>query len=314
MTPSCSLELRDEVIMRHFGLPADMMETPRAEFAVAGFHSKCHIRNPKRDCGKTATGQIALLDSLRWKWVPSNCRLHEGGREVWARVGKARRIIMMGDSVQEDMFNALQCLLPVSVSSGMGGTQLMFIREDHLGFGREGLFGNVTDDVLRIGTLMRGKLKFQKKATGPGGWPSNSSSVLIINAGAHWHWPMHKARAKFRAFARALRLVWEGYVVFRTTVMGHPCCHRFHGPVVSSSSINASWYNWRSFDAINRVAVEAFADWPEDKFRVLDVTSAFEHRADGHPGGHDCLHYCVASSAGVWWNRMLQHVLLETVM
>ena len=61
---------------------------------------------------------------------------------------------------------------------------------------------------------------------------------------------------------------------------------------------------------INRAAVEAFADWPRARFRVLDV-SAFEKRADGHPGGNDCLHYCVAGPAGVWWNRMLYHVLSD---
>ena len=70
-------------------------------------------------------------------------------------------------------------------------------------------------------------------------------------AGAHWGGSYKDALGNFSAFARALGqgLGFGGTVVFRTTVMGHPCCQRFAGPLARALDRDKMWYNWRSFDA-----------------------------------------------------------------
>lgn len=137
--------------------------------------------------------------------------------------------------------------------------------------------------------------------------------MIIINRGAHFQMMPFFAR-DLTATCRFLRFYFpDKLIIFRSTVPGHPNCHRYKEPLAERQDLSKeSWYAWAYFREENERAksiVESFG------IVYLDVDAPTQFRADGHRGHNkngatDCLHYCLPSAIDTWV-QLLYNTLLQ---
>jgi len=201
---------------------------------------------------------------------------------------QSRRILFVGDSLNTDMKNSMECML------GSRHASLVAVREDLLGCSKNTC---TIDEALNSWGKILGKLN------------ATENDVLVLNAGAHWHGSLESAATVFGNVSVAVAQLFPGTVVFRTTVMGHESCEHYEEPTRGPPT-TPSLYNWRSFASLNHVINDAFEQLLQGRYLLLNV-SMFESRGDGHDlTNGDCLHYCVPGPINEW-NRLLYHLLVE---
>jgi hypothetical protein len=243
------------------------------------------------DCtGRSAAEAERIAEALRWVWIPSECRLHTFSTERLQSILRGRTLLFVGDSLQTEMALSMQCLSRQSVS-------LVFERLDLLGCDKGPDGAADCKDVnimLHWGTIIRAH-----KLT--------DNDILVVNTGAHWHTSADAFKMNSEHLARVLARLFNGTVIFRTTIAGHDHCAEYRNPAKASGSN----FNWPTFDRVNSQFSGALRA-AFNRALVLHV-EMFEMRPDGHmqvtkDGTEDCLHYCLPGPIHVW-NLLLYHVL-----
>ena len=216
-----------------------------------------------------------VIESMRWIWQPTNC-------DIYPLKMLSKSIGVVGDSINEDFVAGIKSVFPKA--------RVYFTRLDYLG---------VSTAQTKVEEI---KYKWSKVR-----W-LRYTDILLLNSGAHWYESITAAEKSFKKLALTLREIYNGTIIFRTTIMGHNHCENYYKPHVNNT---ASLYNWASFSKLNDVIVKQFRGVWVDRFYVLNV-SMFEQRGDGHfRPGHDCLHYCVPGASTLEWTRLLLHLLRE---
>ena len=240
-----------------------------------------------------------IMESMRWVWKPTNCELipFDHLRLVkWLQDHEAR-IVFLGDSISEDMSNAMKGMLQPN-----GSGLVVNARFD--GLGVSGI-GSAEGDV---------RLSWNRVATQ---FNIKSQDIVVINTGAHWK-NGTVTLEKINNISMAIKDEIEAQtIVWRHSIKGHRDCERFHRPFAKEEMTPelrenlSSLYNWANFGESNDLFVKSLTDVLDDRtFLVLDV-SMFERRPDGHAvPGYDCLHYCTPSAINEW-NKILFHVLMK---
>jgi hypothetical protein len=304
----------------HFGVARELA---RVDHAVAGFRAGCEVRwfrdgGYRRDCAaQNGSERLRVLESLRWRWQPRGCATHEPSPDGWARLLARRRLYLVGDSLLSDMASTLKCLITAEEDAR---NAVDFFRNDNFCWRHTEHVGNESHrgNVELVRAMLRGNLPEQRRRAREE--PHGERSILVFNGGSHARdsesaGSYAAAYARGFAFARAIREVFRGTVVYLTVVRGHPCCQRFSNPLSQADAARVTangWYNWKEFDDFNAATVQAFRDADLPSFHVLDL-SMFVRRADGHPAYKgDCLHYCTPGPV-IWWNHLLYHLLTATL-
>lgn len=254
--------------------------------------------------------------ALQWYWKPDDksCPLIVPTRKDFCDALNGRNILVVGDSLNEEVFATIASL---TTNSWTGGHQLdqepkpsficnntikmMYIRNDYLSALQLKDFhmcpyGDAT--CLTHGSLNYIEIPWLHHAT------SGEFQIVILNRGAHYvdDDTLHR---QLHALVRVLKksnLSEKGIQMFyRTTVSGHPNCAQYMKPslVPISAQGSPSEYHWEDFARQNEIAFSYFEYI--DAFKV-DANATATYRGDLHTGAHDgdCLHYCIPGPVDTW--------------
>ena len=107
---------------------------------------------------------------------------------------------------------------------------------------------------------------------------------------------------------------FNGILIFRTTLHGHPNCIYYSKPWNYSQLLHEKSqpmkYNWHMFDSIDNAIIEELKHvykingYIKKDVRLMNVTFTAP-MAIGHPSISDCFHTCAPSALMYWWNVQL---------
>ncbi|GJP48953.1 hypothetical protein CLOM_g8223 [Closterium sp. NIES-68] len=265
-----------------------------------------------------AAAAAAAID-LTDPWLPFNASV------FCERVGRGRRILIIGDSKQYQMVQAFLNLMawglkkpardmvaveerPKQCVDALGGStakmghefcqwytfnssvcpgfKLDFIRNDHL---------SIFDS--------KGAIFDHMPWAQPGVADIPSADVIVLNRGPHWT-PTPQFTSGVQNALRFIRYNYpDKLVIYRNTPPGHKDCEDYDRPLEKRQETGSLPFNWGEFPKQNRAAKELV----EQVGGVyLDVEEAVGLRADGHNGfmpnrnKTDCLHYCFPGPIDVY--------------
>ena len=174
----------------------------------------------------------------------------------------------------------------VQCGGGRSPMKLFFIRNDHLDSS-----GKV---ILSEATNVYGTPWFAAFVN------DTSIRTLVLNRGAHWS-PTRTVVAELSALLDAVAAVRpDVLVIVRDTPAGHPgCSSKPQPPLTSPPRHSLSWpHHWGEFADQNEAVAGVVRARPT--VLLLAVEGMTAYRADSHPGGSDCLHYCVPGPVDAW--------------
>ena len=132
-------------------------------------------------------------------------------------------------------------------------------------------------------------------------------------------------RRAYHRFFALMKQHFDGTLIFRSTLHGHPGCIYYSEPWTYEKLLKeksqSMKYHWNKFDDIDAVIIQELADvyLNQDRLQVVNTTQQRDIRlmnvsftgsmAIGHPSLRDCFHSCVPGAPMYWWNVMLYSVL-----
>jgi len=230
-----------------------------------------------------------------WEWEPNavkekGCTFSRFSNESYCQLMKNKTVAIVGDSISFVFYMSLSHLLGVPMA-------VPLVRE-----------GNAirTSEVCGGSSTLVARRDFYLD-TVQSMVDEYSPDVLVLNRGAHYKpdeeliahlentvFPqLHEWQSKCRANNKDCYLIW------RTTVPGHPNCTSYTQPstsiaemeeLVKSSAESNPDFNWHKFSHQNHLVLEAFSKQTNLTYEVMNSYNANLLRPDMHINGADCLH------------------------
>lgn len=249
-------------------------------------------------------------------WKPIGCDSERFSVSDFCRRLNGRGILMVGDSIQHQFYDALFMQLgeegqPLGqwtvvdhittkeaggICKDKGGGRLVYLRNDQMA---------VTDTT---------PLNRPHKNVFRANWTSVAHlfEIIILNKGAHY---IEKEDQFIRETVETARWLKENIdfnktqIFYRETPQGHPDATRnisADTTPVESPLIFPSFktYNWGEFPKRNKLVIDLFQSILGPYFSILYVENMTTRRPDGHRGdvcgGIDNLHYFLPSVIDSW--------------
>lgn len=266
-------------------------------------------------------------------WKPYGCQAEKFSRESFCKKLEGRKILIVGDSIQHQLYVSLHKLVNASfpamdqwysyplddpnlgqICEDLGGGRLYYLRNDQLSVEGNLSPWNLVQSMPRVTNRK---------------WSSVAPHVdiLILNKGAHYRsedisTKMTRATAKF--LQKYLKDNQRRHVFYRTTQQGAPHCSNTSVANTTLLLTEPTWlmglndsspddidlystkYNWDKFPLINHKTVNILrSNLPADQFSVMHVAEMSALRPDGHRcpvAGQECdeLHYYLPSVVDSW--------------
>ena len=252
-----------------------------------------------------------------WCWKPFGCVTEPFSVKDFCRKLGGRGILLVGDSLQHQFFDALFMQLGTAgqpldqwtlerdimnttsggICVGQGGGRLIFLRNDQI---------SVINNTPLYGRNPRNVYNADWTAIAP------MFEIIVLNKGAHYI--SDNAAFESDTLATAQWLLKsvdfnKTQVFFRDTPQGHP--HAVETTVAISEPLLSSpdWlkmdkYEWCHFPHRNKEAIEIFESILGPFVTILYVSQMTFNRPDGHRQGVcsavDNLHYLLPSVVDTW--------------
>jgi hypothetical protein len=255
-----------------------------------------------------------------WCWKPTGCISKAFSVEGFCKKLKRRRILMIGDSIQFQFFQALFMQLetpgqPIDqweaisqfnhpemsgICLNKGGGHLVYLRNDQISvttktpWNASGHHHVVHDrDFTAI---------------------ADQFDIFVLNKGAH-HVNIEEFQEELLLTADWLKTYIEDQsrnisLFFRTTSQGHPNASSEIEPITEVLTKEPNWvkvtsYNWESFPMYDRLAMHILNEALGSKITFLKVSYMTQLRPDGHRCQRymepcDQLHYFLPSVIDSW--------------
>ncbi|CAI7853256.1 unnamed protein product [Closterium sp. NIES-53] len=265
-----------------------------------------------------AAAAAAAVD-LSQPWLPFNASV------FCERVGRGRRILVVGDSKQYQMVESFLNLMawdrkkpawemvkledhPKRCVDVLGGDSEKMAHE----FCQWYTFNSSTCPGLRVDYLRNDHISiFDSRGPNfdrmpwaqPGVADIPSADIIVLNRGQHWT-PTPLFVSGVQNALRFVRYYFPGkLIIYRNTPPGHNDCENFDRPLEKRQPTESLPYYWRDLPEQNWLAKELV----EQVGGVyLDVEEMLALRADGHHGFSpernktDCLHYCFPGGVDIY--------------
>jgi hypothetical protein len=237
-------------------------------------------------------GRYAVNAREKYQWVPSNCHLLPWNATQFCELLGNRIIYMEGDSTMGQTANALMAM--IYTNKGGCANQTFFTRPKNQGQG--------LPVVRRLNDTM--------------------PDIAIFNFGAHSHddgdlscwWDGFNQTMKSEEML-TLRKHKNITFLWRSNQPGHVNCTGETSPnsygIRNYPQYNNSidWYNWsahKKWDYSSAVNAEKIG------MKIIDLSPLY-YRSDAHPGGNDCLHYCMPGPIDLFPILLLQMLYNEEI-
>ena len=231
------------------------------------------------------------------------------------------RILLYGDSLQENMFQSLanklgSKFIENATKHSRGYTASLICKSQGRSISLLQLRG---DGGQATPESERSNFTFDDQTNKF--FQSSPTSVLgIFNIGAHYHKMEHyqEDMGLLLDLLKSLKRPQDLYM-FRTTNPGHKKCgprkpNRYpwkrgtrDRPLKKYQDYNATKkYDWNMFEHYNRYTLELLRERRNQLpiVHFLDIFNMTVLRQDGHIGSEDCLHYVMPGPID-WWNHLL---------
>jgi hypothetical protein len=252
-----------------------------------------------------------------WCWKPFGCVTELFSVKEFCRKLGGRGILVVGDSIQHQLYDALFMQLETAgqplgqwtlepdimnttsggICVGQGGGRLIYLRNDQIAVtSNTPLFGKNPPNVYRSD------------------WTTVAPmfGIIILNKGAHYIPDNTVFESETRTTAHWLLNninFNKTQVFFRDTPQGHP--HATEATVAVSDPLlsTPNWlkldqYRWCHFPHRNKEAIDIFESILGPFVTILHVSHMTSNRPDGHRqnvcGGTDNLHYLLPSVVDSW--------------
>lgn len=253
-------------------------------------------------CAHASRGEnFTILKACPPACLPVHCR----------RIGPGRNILVVGDSINQELYWILLNHLVVNTSGWRlprsAGERLtrgdLPVCEDVLGPGHGFRVGFVRNDRLSLAlrVLEDRHANFYEYPWADAVEPWNIS-LLLLNKGAHYESDANFTQSLTNTLA-VVKSRWPGVeVVYRSTPPGHPGCADRRQPLPERQPADelrrlADRYHWADFAEQNRAAERITRRFG---YVYIDLDGVLATRPDGHYGANDCLHYCVPGPLDVF--------------
>lgn len=305
------------------------------------FYHFCYRRSPQEAERAYAAAQ--------YKWQTNDCRLLDFDADTFAKIVGKHGLLFVGDSLNEEMFISLACLVGNSSTLVQLGhvrkisftdmpRSVDFIRNDYLvnatslevddiiPADRAELaelqhFGASASRDLLNRKMLRKYLKLNSDFQPHWQHLLADKKYLLLNTGAHWANVYSDDENQLAAFTNMTHHLAELFtkkypdvVVFiRGLAAGHRNCKDYVKPASAPMSVgnSAGEYNWHLFPAFNKAWRTTINSIPQPhNLHFIDI-SMTDLRPDGHSlRNNDCLHYCLPGPPDLW-NQLLSHAILQ---
>jgi len=245
-----------------------------------------------------------------YEWEPDavhskGCVFKIFNKTSYCEIMKNKTVAIVGDSVSMDHYLSLTHLL------GVPRALPRAIPKDRL----------ITSSVCSNTSTLVGKRDFYLNSVNDI-VREYSPDVLVLNRGAHYvddgTLLSHMKQTLFPQlmdWQKSCRLKSRDcYLVWRTTVPGHPNCAQFTKPATSVETMEkivrtgGNGYHWEKFSVQNELVLKAFK-LSSITYEVMDAYHTNILRPDLHIG-NDCLHTCLPNDntyASFFHHMLLNH-------
>ncbi|GJP48956.1 hypothetical protein CLOM_g8226 [Closterium sp. NIES-68] len=257
--------------------------------------------NPSVFCERVGRGRRILVvgDSKQYQMVESFLNLMAWGRQkpAWDMVALDDHPKLCVDILENDPVKMSHefCQWFTFNSTACPGLRIDYLRNDHIS-----IFDSRGPNFDRMPWAL------------PGVADIPSADIIVLNRGQHWTpTPLFVSGVQ-----NALRFVRYNFpdklIIYRNTPPGHNDCENFDHPLKKRQPTESLPYYWRDLPEQNRLAKELV----EQVGGVyLDVEEAVGLRADGHHGfapernKTDCLHYCFPGGVDIYAQSLYNALL-----
>lgn len=253
-----------------------------------------------------------------WCWKPFGCLNEPFSVKDFCRKLSGRGILIVGDSIQHQFYDALFMQLgtpgqPLGqwtlepdihkntsglICDGQGGGRLVYLRNDQIA---------VTDTTPLYARARKDVYRADWAAIAP------MFGIIILNKGAHYipNDALYKAETRTTANWLLKSIDFNRtQVFFRDTPQGHPNATQTTVAINDTLLVAPDWikeehYEWSTFPRRNREAIEVFESILGPFVTILYVAHMTFNRPDGHrhdvcSDSLDNLHYLLPSVVDSW--------------
>lgn len=233
-------------------------------------------------------GRFSVNRREQYYWQPSTCNLLQWNATYFCHLLGSRRVLFVGDSTVAQSFTTLTNMLHSGNSTC--GQQIMYGRCNMLVFGLKG--GRNLFEWVQIAGL---------------------PDIVIVNVAAHLHdvGDMQDIVRRLGAIFPSMRALYTEArrplsIAWRSSHPGHIGCTHDMEPLQTPASppdASIDKHGWRlhhpTFDDMAANASKGL------NMTILDM-SPLALRPDAHPGGGDCLHFCLPGPVDLFPQILLQ--------
>eukprot|EP00474_Spongospora_subterranea_P010986 CRZ11444.1 hypothetical protein [Spongospora subterranea] len=254
-----------------------------------------------------------------WEWIPkaiaSQFPLVPFSADNWCQAIHNRSILFVGDSINQNFLTLLWVVLggrdpimqdfPWNRTMGDHGISLCGSQSQSKLYGIANVHLTLTD------TLYPNECEVAIRCQ-PWKYLLPNYDILILNSGPHFE-DSAKYENRIRTVSKYLNQSYNGTVIFRTSVAGHPNCGDATGPISEEvfAATNYSgvydMYKWDQFASLNAIALSVLQEELPQSI-IWDVNPITRLRPDGHKFDNDCLHYRMPGVMD-YWVLYLQNLL-----